>query len=94
MEVLHREEGSKGVFYIPINGQAAAEMTYVQAGEGKIIIDHTLVSDELRGHGAGGRLLEAAVQWARDKNMKIIPLCPFAKATMQKGREKYTDVLD
>ena len=51
-------------------------MTYSVAGERRIIIDHTDVSDELRGTGAGGRLVEAAVLWARAEKKLIVPLCP------------------
>ena len=67
-------------------------MTYSVAGEKRIIIDHTDVSDELRGTGAGGRLVEAAVQWARAEKKIVIPLCPYAKSVFDKTPE-YRDVL-
>ena len=59
-------------------------MTYSWAGTDKFIIDHTDVSDTLRGQGVGRYLLDAAVQFARDRQVKIIPLCPFAKSVFQK----------
>ena len=67
-------------------------MSYTAAGERRIIIDHTDVSDELRGTGAGARLVEAAVQWARGEKKIVIPLCPFAKSVFDKTPE-YRDVL-
>lgn len=70
-----------------------AMMTFVHNGKTQIIIDHTEVSGELRGQGIGDKLLEAVVGYAREKEMKIIPLCPFAKAGLEKQREKYEDVL-
>lgn len=70
-----------------------AEMTIVLSGEKQLIIDHTMVSDQLRGQGVGDQLLAEVIQFARDKNLKIIPLCPFAKARMEKNKERYTDVL-
>lgn len=69
-----------------------AEMTYVVSGEGIIIIDHTLVSDELGGQGVGKLLLKEVVQWARNENKKIIPLCPYAKVQMEKNQE-YHDMI-
>ncbi len=42
-------------------------MTYVHNAKTQIIIDHTEVSDELRGEGIGDRLLEAVVRYARKK---------------------------
>lgn len=92
MEILHEENNSKGAFYIEVKGERLAEMTYSKAGEDKIIIDHTEVNDALRGTGAGKQLVEAAVQFAREKGIKIIPLCPFAKAVLSKS-DKYKDVL-
>lgn len=84
---------TKGRFYIQQGERELGEMSFVFAGSDKIIIDHTLVSDELKGQGAGKKLLEATVAWAREKGLKIIPICPFAKAVMTKDPERYKDVL-
>jgi len=67
-------------------------MGYSVAGEKRIIISHTDVSDELRGTGAGAKLVEAAVQWARVEKKIVIPLCPFAKSVFDKT-PAYKDVL-
>jgi predicted GNAT family acetyltransferase len=83
----HTANEHKGIFNIRREGKRLAEMTYSVAGNDKIIIDHTQVSDELRGQGAGLVLVEAAVNWARSMGYSIIPLCPFAKATLQKHPE-------
>lgn len=58
----------------------------------KLIIDHTEVDSSLKGKGVGYRLVEASVQYARDNQIKIIPLCPFAHAVFKKNAE-YHDVL-
>jgi len=66
-------------------------MTYTVAGS-RVIIDHTEVSDLLRGTGAGRRLVEASVQWARSEGVKLMPLCPFARSVFDKTPE-FRDVL-
>jgi uncharacterized protein len=58
----------------------------------RVIIDHTQVDDALRGKGAGKKLVEAAVEWARAENQKMIPLCPFARSVFDKTPD-YADVL-
>ena len=92
MQIQHEDIVSKGTFFIEEEGKRLAEMTYSKAGEDKIIIDHTEVSDALRGTGAGKKLVNEAVQYARAHGIKIIPLCPFAKAVLTKG-DAYKDIL-
>lgn len=80
-------------FYIGDNEEKPlAEITYVITGEDKIIIDHTLVSDELQGQGIAKKLLTRAVEFAREENKKIIPVCPYVKAQFEKNEELYNDV--
>ncbi len=73
------------------DGKRLAEMTYTVAGS-RVIIDHTSVDGALRGTGAGSKLVEAAVLWARAENIKLLPLCPFAKSVFDKTPQ-YADVL-
>ncbi|MBC7884648.1 MAG: N-acetyltransferase [Saprospiraceae bacterium] len=92
MEIQHLENGTKGKFYITLNGKAAAEMTYVWVGSSKFIIEHTEVDELLKGKGAGKQMLQKAVEFARTKGVKIIPLCPFAKSVFDKV-DSFKDVL-
>lgn len=92
MEINQSEEGRKGKFFIQIDGQELAQMTYVWAGDDRIIIDHTEVDEKLKGKSAGKLLLAKAVAFAREKHIKILPLCPFAKSVFDKTPE-YNDVL-
>jgi predicted GNAT family acetyltransferase len=93
MEIKLEESGSKGAFYVEENGARLAEMTFSKAGDSRIIIDHTDVSDALRGKGAGKQLVKAGVEFARKNSIKIIPLCPFAKSVFD-SVEEFRDVLD
>ncbi|MBK9254710.1 MAG: N-acetyltransferase [Saprospiraceae bacterium] len=92
MNAKQKDDGKNGKFYIEVNGQLAAEMTYVWVGDSKIIIDHTDVSEILKGQGAGKVLVTQAVEFAREKGIKILPLCPFAKSVFDKTSE-FRDVL-
>jgi predicted GNAT family acetyltransferase len=92
MQIQLSEIDTKGRFFIQENGQDLAEMTFTKTGIKMMIIDHTEVSDALRGTGAGKKLVAAAVDYARTNGWKIMPLCPFAKAVFDKTPE-YADVL-
>lgn len=84
MEIQHKDNGKKGTFFIEQNGKTVAEMTYVRAGNDRIIIDHTQVDETLKGQGAGKQLVIKAVEFARENQLKITPLCPFAKSVFDK----------
>lgn len=84
---IDREEGpTKGRYVIRLDGKEA-EMTYSRAGESMLIIDHTEVAPALNGLGLGGLLVRRAIDDARKEGKKIIPLCPFAKAYIEKNPE-------
>jgi len=85
--IQHQETETKGSFYYELAGKRLAEMTYSKAGTELIIIDHTEVDDSLRGHGVGVALVKYAVEFVREKKIKILPLCPFAKAILSKHPE-------
>jgi predicted GNAT family acetyltransferase len=91
-EKVEREDGaSKGRYRMVIEG-VEAEMTYSRAGEGLIIIDHTEVPAALRGRKVGEQMVRQAVEDARRDGVAIIPLCPFAKAQIDRHPE-WQDVL-
>lgn len=93
MLIQHKKTGTKGMFFVEQDGNILAEMVYTQPAANKMIIEHTEVSDELRGQKVGNQLVAAAVDFARKQDIKIIPLCPFANAVFKKTPE-YQDVLN
>lgn len=91
-ETVEREDGpAKGRYRLVVDG-VEAEMTYSRAGGGLIIIDHTEVPAALRGRKVGERLVRQAVEDARRDGISLIPLCPFAKAQIDRHPE-WQDVL-
>ncbi|MDQ0877616.1 putative GNAT family acetyltransferase [Paenibacillus sp. V4I3] len=79
-------------FYVEEQGKREAELHYVPTGNEIIIVDHTFVSDRLRGQGVGQELVRRVVEFARKEGIKIMPLCPFAKSQFDQHKD-YDDVL-
>mgnify|MGYP003583605250 FL=1 len=92
MEIQQINDTRKGYFEAIEDGKEAGKMTYTWAGDSKFIIDHTEVSPDFNGKGVGKKLVMATVEYARANNLKIIPLCPFAKSVFDKV-EEIRDVL-
>lgn len=92
MLIQHKQDGNRGMFYVEQDGTTLAEMTYTMSLPTVMVIEHTEVSDALEGKGVGKQLVHAAVEYVREHNIKIVPLCPFAKAILHKVTE-WQDVL-
>ena len=84
MKIHITESGSSGHAFIGDENAPLAEMSYSKVGETMIIIDHTDVSESMRGQGVGRKLLDAVIQMAREKRLKFLPLCPYAKSVFDK----------
>ena len=87
MLIQNKQVGGKGMFYVGQDGAILAEMVYSMPSPNKMIIEHTEVDDSLGGKGVGLQLLNTAVEYARTHNVKIVPLCSFAKSMFDKKPE-------
>jgi predicted GNAT family acetyltransferase len=74
------------------NNNEIGEITFIRSGRDKIIISHTGVEESHRGQGLAEQLVAKLVEKAKDENIKIIPLCPFAKIEFERKPE-YWEVL-
>jgi uncharacterized protein len=83
MDIQSTETGSHGRYSTIVEGHTG-EMTYSRSSPHLIIIDHTAVPDALRGKGVGQTLAAHAIEEARKGGWKIIPLCPFMRAQVQR----------
>lgn len=81
----------KGAFIIEENGERIAEMIVGISGK-EISVYHTEVIDRLEGQGIGTRLIESMVDYAKNNNLNVIPLCPFVHAKFKEAPEKYAAV--
>jgi len=92
-EIIGLELNDKnGYFYVTVGGKSEAKLTFVFAGNDKIIIDHTEVNPGNNGKGFGKKMVVKVIEFARERNITIIPLCPFAKSVFDKNPE-FRDVL-
>jgi len=93
MDLEQKDDGKKGYFKATENNIEAGVITYVWAGPTKIIIEHTVVNTAFEGKGLGKKLVMAVVEFARQKQLKIMPLCTYAKSVFDKNAEELKDVL-
>ncbi len=82
-KIIHEKENERFVFYDD-GKEAYVEYT---AGEGELNLYHTHTDPELRGKGLAARVVRAALEFAKENNLKIIPGCSYVQAFVSKNDE-------
>jgi predicted GNAT family acetyltransferase len=59
---------------------------------GRLVITHVEAPPSLRGKGVAGQLMQGMLDQARAAQLKVLPLCPYARAWMQR-RADYRDLM-
>jgi len=88
---LKLDSNGKGAFVIEKEGERIAEMVIGISGS-NLTVYHTEVSDQLKGQGIATKLLSAMVAYAREHQLKVIPLCPYVLAQFKRHPDQYKDV--
>lgn len=79
-----------GYFELERDGLVAT-LQYTIAGQVLGLV-HTEIPGALRGTGVGSTLVQTALDWAREHQMKIDVVCPFVAAYLQTHPE-YSDLI-
>jgi predicted GNAT family acetyltransferase len=72
-------------------GELAGVLTYTR-GDRVAVYPHTKVDQRFEGRGIGGLLVEAALDDARGRGLKVDPVCPFIATFIDRNPE-YKDLL-
>jgi predicted GNAT family acetyltransferase len=60
--------------------------------DGRLVLVHTEVPDELAGRGIGGALVRAALRRAERDHLVLAPWCPFARRWLSRHKDERGDV--
>ena len=87
--VVFEEEARRSAAYD--GGEQIGECEFQQEG-GAWVISHTGVRPEYGGRGIARELVGKVIEAARERKVKIVPVCSYARRMME-GKEEYADVL-
>jgi len=87
----HPESESHGTFDLETGGSRMGYLSY-SLEDARLLIDYVQVDPSLRGKGMGEQLVGAAVEWAREHQRKVTPICSYARAVMRRTTQ-FHDVL-
>jgi predicted GNAT family acetyltransferase len=82
---IEREE-LNGVheFVLRIDGERRGFLEFTRPEVGVMRIEYVEVAPELRGSGIGKQLVEKAVAFAKEASLRVIPICSYARAVIQR----------
>ena len=87
-----RDNPERNRFEIDLGDGSLAIAEYTLPA-GRIMFTHTEVPEAHEGQGVGTKLIRFALDAARERGLKVIPICPFFAAYMQEHAE-VQDLLD
>lgn len=80
-------ETPKPHFFYEQDGEVLAKITYDVVDNDVFAVDHTFVSEKLRGQGVAKQLLEAVVEKAQKEGKKIKPICSYVVTAFKRNPE-------
>ena len=72
-------------------GDSEAELVY-EIGDGRMVLVHTGVPEEMGGRGIAGMLVASAIDLAAKEGLTVVPLCPYARKWIRDHPEAAEDV--
>ncbi|WP_371055801.1 GNAT family N-acetyltransferase [Rhodosalinus sp. K401] len=94
IDIIREDTDTKGRYVATIDGvEGEGEMAFSKASPTMIIVDHTAVSDSMRGMGVAAALAHRTISDARAAGQKIVPLCPFLRGYVDRHRDEVADVI-
>ncbi len=87
-EVQNNQQAKQ--FELHSDGQLAF-LKYQSTGS-QLLLIHTEVPKELEGKGVGSALAKAGLEYARQNQLKVIPICPFVQSYLKRHPE-YQDLV-
>ena len=83
---IEREElNGTNEFVLRVDGERLGFLEYTRPEVGVMRIEYVEVSPELRGTGLGQQLVEKAVAFAKDAELRVVPICSYARAVIQRN---------
>lgn len=79
-------------FYLGENIESATAKIEYEIRSNELIIMHTEVSEIHKGQGIGKLLVKEVIDFARKQNLRVLPICQFAKKEIEKN-EEYQDLI-
>jgi uncharacterized protein len=83
MAIAHEPGPQESEFVLRLDGRRRGYLSYTSAN-GVMRIEYVEVDPDLRGGGHARPLVEAAVAFAKQQQWRVVPICGYARAVIQR----------
>jgi len=87
LEIIHNEADNRFETWID---NRLSKLDYMQDGN-TIVMTHVGVYPEHRGQGIAGKLTQVALEYAKERSFRVIPMCPYIAAYIRRNT-RYEDL--
>ena len=87
LEIIHNEAENR--FETWIDNQLS-KLDYMKDGN-TLVMTHVGVYPEHRGQGIAGKLTQVALEYAKERSFRVIPMCPYIAAYIRRNT-RYEDL--
>jgi len=91
-DVTVQQQPDERRYELWLEGERAGELVYRDRGGNVLAFLHTEIYPGFEGHGLGAALVAGALDDARRRGLRVVPLCPFVDAYIKRHPE-YTDLV-
>jgi uncharacterized protein len=63
-----------------------SKLDYIEDGR-NFVITHVGVQPEFRGHGIAGRITQVGLEYAKERSLRVVPMCSYAAAYIRRHPE-------
>ena len=88
LEVIHNPTEKRFEVWIDDH---LAKLDYI-LDDSTIVMTHVGVHPDHRGKGVAGKITHAALEYAKEKSLRVIPMCPYVAAYIRK-HPQYVDLM-
>jgi predicted GNAT family acetyltransferase len=79
-------------FELLVDGEVAGQAVY-RLREGAVVVTHSEVDRRFRGQGLANELARRTLDQIRERDLHVVPLCPFFAHYVEEHPE-YSDIVD
>jgi uncharacterized protein len=81
LEITHNPAEKR--FEVFINGELS-KLDYIEDGN-TIVMTHVGVHPEHRGGGVAGKITQVALEYAKEKHLRVIPMCSYVATYIRRN---------